>query len=55
MVQICTNGVQDYARLGRKGDPLGIVKEIKYVLENETYKILWDFEIQIDHLILARR
>ena len=21
------------------------------VLENETYKILWDFEIQINHLI----
>ena len=25
------------------------------VLENEMHKILWDFEIQIDHLILARR
>ena len=24
-------------------------------LENETYKILWDFEIQTDHLISARR
>ena len=23
--------------------------------ENETYKILWDFEIQTDHLISARR
>ena len=25
------------------------------VLENETHIILWDFEIQIDHLISARR
>ena len=25
------------------------------VLENETHKILWDFEIQTDHLIPARR
>ena len=25
------------------------------VLENVTHKILWDFEIQTDHLISARR
>ena len=25
------------------------------VLENETHKILWDFKIQTDHLITARR
>ena len=25
------------------------------VLENETHKILWDFEMQMDLLILARR
>ena len=25
------------------------------VWENETHKLLWDFEIQIDHLILARQ
>ena len=25
------------------------------VLENDTHKLLWDFDIQIDHLILARR
>ena len=25
------------------------------VLENEMHKILWDFEIQMDHLISARR
>ena len=23
--------------------------------ENETHKILWDFEIQTDHLVPARR
>ena len=27
----------------------------KSVLENETHKILWDFEIETDHLIPARR
>ena len=26
----------------------------KSVLENETHKILWDFETQTDHLISAR-
>ena len=25
------------------------------VLENDTHKLLWDFEIQTDHLISARR
>ena len=25
------------------------------VLENDTHKFLWDFDIQIDHLISARR
>ena len=25
------------------------------VLENETHKLLWDFEIQTDHLISTRR
>ena len=25
------------------------------VLENETYKLLWDFDIQTDHQISARR
>ena len=27
----------------------------KFDLENEIHKILWDFEIQMDYLILARR
>ena len=25
------------------------------VLENETHKVVWDFEIQANHLILARK
>ena len=25
------------------------------VLENDTYKLLWDIDIQTDHLISARR
>ena len=25
------------------------------VLENDTHKLLWDFDIQTDHLILLRR
>ena len=25
------------------------------VLENDTHKLLWDFDIQTDHLIPARR
>ena len=28
---------------------------LKSILENETHKLLWDFEIQMDHLISARR
>ena len=31
------------------------MRKAEYVLENETHKILWNFEIQIDHLIPARR
>ena len=27
----------------------------EYVLENETQKILWDFDVQTDHLISAGR
>ena len=27
----------------------------EYLFENETHKILWDFEIQTDHLIALRR
>ena len=26
-----------------------------YVLENDTHKILWDFDIQTNHIVSARR
>ena len=29
--------------------------KLEPILENDTHKILWDFEIQTDHLIPARR
>ena len=29
------------------------IHNIESVLENETHKILWNFEIQMDHLIVA--
>ena len=51
-------------QLGRKGDPLGMVQENEIdhtnkwymhnpapVLEDDTHKLLWDFNIQTDHLI----
>ena len=28
---------------------------LEYTLENETHKILWEFQIPIDHPIRARR
>ena len=51
-------------RLGGNGDLLEIVQEIKVDHTTKCYnnqfwrmrhKILWVFEIQTDHLILARR
>ena len=27
---------------------------LESIQKNETHKVLWDFEIQTDHLILAR-
>ena len=33
----------------------GICKNPAPVLENDTHKFLWEFGIQTDHLILARR
>ena len=50
--------------MGGKGDQLGIdhgiiicpfYKIVESVTENETHKILRDFEIQTDHQIPARR
>ena len=68
MQQISTEEVQGETRLGRQGDPLGNVQEISIrpyqqmdmhnpvpVLENVSHKLLWDFHIQTDRLIPARR
>ena len=51
-----------------QSDPLELCKKLKFdytnncdmhkpisVLENDTYKLLWDFDIQTDHLISARQ
>ena len=53
----------------QQGDPLrNVCKKLKFdhtnkcfmhnpasVRENDTHKLLWDFDIQTDHLISARR
>ena len=41
----------------RRHDNLGKIVhwKLESVLENEYYKILWDFSIQTDHVIEARR
>ena len=31
------------------------MRNAESVPENETYKLLWDFDIQMDHLISARQ
>ena len=69
MQQISTEGVLGEAGLGRQGDLLGNVQEISIrpykqmvyaqpatpILENDSHKLLWDFNIQTDHLNPARR
>ena len=63
MQQIST-GVRGETRLDRQGDLLGNVQEISIrpykqwymhnpapVLEKDSHKLLWDFNIQTDHLI----
>ena len=66
--KLAKKGKQDQVRMHEIGDPLGIVQEIKIwpcwqmnmhkpepVLENEVQKILWHFEIQMDHWTPVRR
>ena len=31
------------------------IHNLAFILENDTHKLVWDFEIQTDHLILVRR
>ena len=53
---------------GWESNPVGIVQKVQLchsnkwymhkqesVVDNEMHKILWDFEIQMDHLILIRK
>ena len=58
MQQSSIKGIENYKWVGGKGDPQGIVQEIKIwphtpkwymhkpesILENKMYKILWDFQ-----------
>ena len=68
MQQTNTKGVQDEARVDRKGDPLELCKRLKFdhttkwylhepesVLENETHKILSEFGVKLDHPISVIR
>ena len=65
MQQISTEGVQGETRLGRQGDLLGNLQEISirpykqmvYAQPGACPKkwLAWDFNIQTDHLIPARR
>ena len=60
--KLAQKGVHNYERLSWKDDPLGMLQEIgfwtykvKSVLENETYKILGDFEIETYFIVTSRR
>ena len=71
MISECSNWHKSNTRLGTtslESDPLGIMKKSKIdhttklymhktesILDNESHKILWGFEIQTDHLIPVRR
>ena len=46
--EMCKNFTFDHAKEGYMHNPVP-------VLENNTHKLLWDFDIQTDHLLSARR
>ena len=67
MQQTSTEGVKDLTGFARKNIHRGMCESLKFdhiteqyliklesVQENETYEILWNFEIQMDHLISTR-
>ena len=63
MQQINAKRVSDKIRLSGDGELQGkMYKKLKFdhtnnpesILENKMHKILWDFDIQTDHLIPAR-
>ena len=68
MQQISTQRMYDVSRMSREGDDCELCKKLKFdhlkkwhmhnlesVLVIETHKLLLDSEIQMDHLISARR
>ena len=68
MQSACSDGVQRQTRQVRQGDPLGFVQEVRCQGEIEVIRpcagkgrrnrhvmILWDFNIQTDHVIEHRR
>ena len=63
MQQICTEGVKTRHDWVGKVIHWEMCKKFKFdhtnnpaaAIENETHKLLWDFDIQTDHLISARR
>ena len=67
MQLISLNWVQDQTQLDGNGDPPEIERlkfdntakwfmhKLESIQENNMHKILWDFEVQTDHLIPARR
>ena len=68
MQQNSTKRVWGKTRFDGESDPLRIGQKLKYdrttkwhmhkpepVLENKTHKIFWDFEMQTNYLIPARR
>ena len=64
MQLITAKRIWDLIQLGGEGDPQGFLQEIEIwpyekivhesVPENETYTLLWDFEIPTGHLISTR-
>ena len=68
MQDISTEEVQGETQLGRQGDPREMCRKFQFdhtikwcihnpapVIENDSHKLLWDFNIKTDHLIPSRR
>ena len=55
MQQISTEGVQDLTQLCGQDYRPWYMHNPAAVKENDSHILLWDFDIQTDHLISARR
>ena len=64
MQLISIEGIEGETRLGRQGDPLEMCRKFQFDHTNKWYmhipasvsqELPWDFNIQTDHLIPARR